>query len=90
VPAAGHELGYSTAIRGVRQPVPVDGSGTTLPLGSERATEQALAYGRQKRRQEHLLATERDAYGGGEGPFVRALLAESRVRVPLPTTRSRH
>lgn len=89
MPAAGHELGYSTAIRGVRQPVPVDGSGTTL-LPGLRTTEQALAYGRERRRQEHLLATERDAYGGGEGPFVRALLAQSRVRVPLPTTRSRH
>ncbi len=32
-PAAGDELGYSAAIRGVRQPVPVDGSGTTLPPG---------------------------------------------------------
>jgi len=43
--------------------------------------EQAVAYGREKRRHEHLLATDREAYVAGKGPFVRALLAESRVRV---------
>jgi len=43
--------------------------------------EQAAAYGREKRRHEHLLGTDREAYVAGKGPFVRALLAESRVRL---------
>ncbi len=43
--------------------------------------EQAVAYGWEKRRHEHLLATDREAYVAGKGSFVRALLAESRVRV---------
>jgi len=43
--------------------------------------EQAAAYGREKRRHEHLLAPDREAYVAAKGPFVRALLAQSRMRV---------
>jgi len=46
--------------------------------------EQAAAYGREKRKHEHVLATDREAYVAGKGPFVRALLAQSRMRVKEP------
>jgi len=42
--------------------------------------QQAAAYGREKQRHEHLLATDREAYVAEKGPFVRTLLAQSRMR----------